>query len=69
MTSNRAAGERWRRKVGMCPATFYAEHCTLCKDGIKPAMVSRDARVEGVYHPRCLFQALKKINPHYRKLA
>lgn len=47
----------------------YVDYCTRCTDGIKPHMVSVDARVPGKFHPRCLFQELKKRNPHYRKTA
>ncbi len=47
----------------------YLAHCAYCKDGIKPGALSVDARVIGKYHPRCLFTVLKKINPHYRRMA
>ncbi len=56
------AGRDWGRA-----AKSYTHRCTRCSEGIKAEMVCTDARVTGEFHPRCLFQTLKQINPHYQK--
>jgi hypothetical protein len=57
--------ERWNSGLVRHKKTTVI--CVYCKKSIKASTVSVDARVQGKYHPGCLFKTLKTLNPNYQR--